>query len=1447
MNQYSLTKQKLIIPVIFTVGLVLSLASAVAVKAQQICNYEGVWDTHNHFFNVLTCSQSGSTVHCDSDAVDSDGVLLGATIDGEVAADGNVYGEYYRDEWNSGKVTLNHGDNWIGIVTESGGTWSGDRVGQQCDSTAPSNNDNDDSYDDDDDLDCNARCRPAICEDGFSYDNTGCDIDNCYYDDHEPEYCEAGCNQDTGHCNDPIEEDLDCNARCRPAICEDGFSYDNTGCDIDNCYYDDHEPEYCEAGCEEAVGLCSAEIPPTANCQDRSCESHFCGDGDEKGLSGTLQVGVLDKETDTCTINSPDIGSFPCSNQAADDTEFYACDYEDDYCAYGFAKVCPADCNPQTGLCNPYDDPSLANCMDGSCEQKTCEEGISYTTQIGKMDPQTNTCYINSPQISSFTCGKQASDDSEYYDCFATLNECAYGFAVTCPAGCDEQTGQCNPEAELKLDVIALMLDDFLADGESTADILATVTDAQGNSMPDRSLEFSVLTADGSAWGEITPQSSTDETGTANVTLTAGKRPPGELTSQEPLMVTVIAKDTATGIEGKTQINVNHYYPKVDYYPKLPTCADCSPYPITITLVDANDIPVAGVSVTAELQSGSGELMVDPYAGAGTNQISAETGSNGVSTLYLKPSIPDLSSESSLSILVYEAKTSGSATLQIEVEPLDIALTKVEQVAYTGITHANAFFYIHLRDLLHRDAPLDRFGLEKDSPIKYMVQIKQTQSDGSAVSQDYLETTYLAKIESGGYVLRDYNNNPPTPHVVPVNDGVTFYSVRVDAIDSESGNPIYDPYLKNNDTIIAVQTGSPDGWLHTFLMNGVLTPSNHTGALIKCAASFLPGLGDVLTLIDALNEGYRLKQSVQGNEWDLYALGQKLAEAAAGDAADAAGLSSTAAVRVGVAGKIANCIKDHAILMLQNQGQATGALRSGGTLCMPMYRTGSQQGTIGEFNDTFDPFFHGFITDLDGYEGVIVMTPPGGSAEILDESQAPVNSSLKTVENGVSLFLLPAGQGHSLQFNSPGSVNVSIYEPGGEMNRSTITHYSEQTTAISGQINLSPGSDYALRLDTNGDGQVDETINPQITQMDTSRPTVTMTSPMDQTGSNATIKATFQDQGGSGIDPSSFKIVVDTVDLTNSADITATGISIAVSNLPAGTHQVVVGVQDGDGNAALAEWSFQSIEDSSPAVPPGPVSYTSDFPFGLVAAILGVGLCGAGGLAGVVLFVRRRKKGKEPAAQQQHVLPQSNVQTPQQTHQIPTTPPKRAPHDVPGSTEAATIVDATVADVTLADATVADATIADATVPDIPPILTWQLIMQQGPLDGFSFPLSEGDIRIGRDSKNDITIPHSGVSSSHARLVRQGDAYQLEDLDSTNGTFVNGQRLDAPRMLQEGDVVKFGKEIACIVSNFLEAPAGSFSEAGISETIKPSLKTCPNCGVQLPSTKSFCTNCGQKQ
>jgi predicted component of type VI protein secretion system len=92
----------------------------------------------------------------------------------------------------------------------------------------------------------------------------------------------------------------------------------------------------------------------------------------------------------------------------------------------------------------------------------------------------------------------------------------------------------------------------------------------------------------------------------------------------------------------------------------------------------------------------------------------------------------------------------------------------------------------------------------------------------------------------------------------------------------------------------------------------------------------------------------------------------------------------------------------------------------------------------------------------------------------------------------------------------------------------------------------------------------------------------------------------------------------------------------------------------------------------------------------------------------------------------------------------------------------------------------------------------FHLVMRSGPSVGKVFPLEKGEMLIGRDLNNDVTINDPEISRRHARLYAQGSTYVLEDLGSTNGTFVGGQRLTGAYPLRIGEVITFGERITVV-------------------------------------------------
>lgn len=88
------------------------------------------------------------------------------------------------------------------------------------------------------------------------------------------------------------------------------------------------------------------------------------------------------------------------------------------------------------------------------------------------------------------------------------------------------------------------------------------------------------------------------------------------------------------------------------------------------------------------------------------------------------------------------------------------------------------------------------------------------------------------------------------------------------------------------------------------------------------------------------------------------------------------------------------------------------------------------------------------------------------------------------------------------------------------------------------------------------------------------------------------------------------------------------------------------------------------------------------------------------------------------------------------------------------------------------------------------------LVPIAGPLKGRTFPLGEGELLIGRESSNAVSLNDISISRRHCLIKRETEHYKLSDLDSLNGTFVN----DVPvkeRMLEHGDRIRVGALLFC--------------------------------------------------
>jgi pSer/pThr/pTyr-binding forkhead associated (FHA) protein len=87
------------------------------------------------------------------------------------------------------------------------------------------------------------------------------------------------------------------------------------------------------------------------------------------------------------------------------------------------------------------------------------------------------------------------------------------------------------------------------------------------------------------------------------------------------------------------------------------------------------------------------------------------------------------------------------------------------------------------------------------------------------------------------------------------------------------------------------------------------------------------------------------------------------------------------------------------------------------------------------------------------------------------------------------------------------------------------------------------------------------------------------------------------------------------------------------------------------------------------------------------------------------------------------------------------------------------------------------------------------LVVIDGPLQGTELILDRKELRIGRAPNSDLVLDDDYVSTQHARIQRIDDGWVIQDLNSTNGTYVDGQRIGAPVTIKEDMQIRIGKTI----------------------------------------------------
>jgi class 3 adenylate cyclase len=162
------------------------------------------------------------------------------------------------------------------------------------------------------------------------------------------------------------------------------------------------------------------------------------------------------------------------------------------------------------------------------------------------------------------------------------------------------------------------------------------------------------------------------------------------------------------------------------------------------------------------------------------------------------------------------------------------------------------------------------------------------------------------------------------------------------------------------------------------------------------------------------------------------------------------------------------------------------------------------------------------------------------------------------------------------------------------------------------------------------------------------------------------------------------------------------------------------------------------------------------------------------------------------------------------------------------------------------------------------------LVVKEGPLSGRELEV-ESQLVLGRGDA-DLVINDPEISRRHALIRANGDSFDIEDLDSLNGTWVNGRRISSARV-GPGDVIQLGKTLIAVEADTPDTvapaspgliPLGKAQQSPAQEPepepaaaeppaspadplpaeVAIAAGRCPECNAELPSQARFCLYCG---
>jgi pSer/pThr/pTyr-binding forkhead associated (FHA) protein len=121
------------------------------------------------------------------------------------------------------------------------------------------------------------------------------------------------------------------------------------------------------------------------------------------------------------------------------------------------------------------------------------------------------------------------------------------------------------------------------------------------------------------------------------------------------------------------------------------------------------------------------------------------------------------------------------------------------------------------------------------------------------------------------------------------------------------------------------------------------------------------------------------------------------------------------------------------------------------------------------------------------------------------------------------------------------------------------------------------------------------------------------------------------------------------------------------------------------------------------------------------------------------------------------------------------------------------------------------------------------LLVTEGASQGARVDLSGSAVTIGREDGNDLVLDDTQASRRHARVAPADGGWTVEDLGSTNGTYLNGGRLSGTRRLTASDEIRIGRTVITLRSTAAHTEIGTPDDLGLTSAAPEVAAPPPPC------------------